>query len=134
MTFLYLGIANVPILLVGGIANIFTFYCLVTFKKKGSSKTSFGNLEILLLALNISDTYICLGNLPVKIVTYILNPNMKDKPKFLGYMDGIGFWSSSLIVILIAYNNYLKISSPHNYHDRMPTKRIYIFLALILMD
>ena len=49
------------------------------------------------------------------------------------YLDGICFCSSSLIVILIALNNYLKISSPHNYHDRMPKKRIYSFLALTLV-
>ena len=135
MIYLYLGIANIPILIVGGLANVFTFYCLVTFKQRNSQqrsqKASFGNLEILLLALNISDSFFCLGDLPVKIVIYILNPKMEDKPRFLGYMDGICFWSSSMIVILIAFNNYLKISSPHNYQDKMSRKRIYAFLALI---
>ena len=136
MIHFYLGIANIPILISGGILNIFAFYCLVTFKQRSrtqkSQKGSFGNLEILLLALNISDSFLCLGDLPVKIVIYILNPKMTDKPRFLGYLDGICFWSSSMIVILIAFNNYIKISSPHNYPDRMPRKRIYTFLALIL--
>ena len=133
MVYLYLGIVNIPLLIVGGLANLFTFYCLVTFKKKSSPKTSFGNLEILLLSLNISDTFMCLGNLPVKIATYILTEELTVKPTHLRYLDTIGFWSSSLIVILIAFNNYLKISSPHNYHSRMSRKRIYKILALILV-
>ena len=134
MEYFYLGIALIPLMLVGCVANLYTLYCLVKRKQRiGNVANKFGNLETLLLALTISDTVFCLGNLPVKTTIYLLHPAMKEKPRYLGYMDAACFWSSSLIIILIAANNYIKISRPQKYHQMLSRRRIQALVTVVVL-
>ncbi|XP_066922322.1 melanocortin receptor 5-like [Clytia hemisphaerica] len=133
MEYFYIGIALIPLFFVGSLANIYTLYCLVKRKQRKDVVRKFGNLETLLFTLTISDTIFSLGYLPIKITIYLLNPTMKEKPRYFGYMDAACFWSSTLITILIAANNYVKIFWPQKYHRLLSRKRIRALVILVML-
>ena len=127
----YLGIAFIPLSLIGGMTNLMALYCL--WKYRLAHIVRFGNQERLLLALNISDSFFCLVAIPLKIVTFMGSPVLPAKPLYVRYADSICLMSSTLMIISIAINNYIKISRPSKYDQLLSKKRVRILIGVAFL-
>ena len=103
---------NATLSFFGSILNILALYCFWKIKWQGS----LSNSDKLTLILNVWDTIFCVIFLPVKVITYVLSPEIKVKPTHLAMVDALNVVFSSLIIILIAFNRYIKIIKPVKHH------------------
>ena len=83
------------------------------------------------LALNTTDLFLCMVTLPLKIVTFITQPALVAKPLSILYFDAVYFWSSSLTILFIAINNYIKVSRPSKYDQMLSKKRMMVLISTI---
>ena len=129
MVLFYVGIAHIPLFVIGGILNTYVLYCLLKFKKKNNN-LQFGNLERLLLALNISDLLTCIVAVPIKIALYIIIKDTENSPiqKFSYLVDLFCQFSSVLITTMVAVNNCIKITRFSSYDSLMTSRRVNNFI------
>ena len=119
-----IAFAYIPIVIIGGVTNIVTFCCLVRFMSRNTNRQ--GNYERLALALNVFDSIFCMVAVPMKMYIYLLGIDAENKPLYLVSIEGICFWASSLLVVLIAGNSYFKMTRPVRYNATITAQRIYI--------
>ena len=120
---------NVPLSLIGSIINSTALYCLWYIKRN----SELSNSDKLVLTLNLADTVFSAIILPTKIMSYFLNPGLKSKPRYHGYMDGVNIVFTSFIISLIAFNRYIKISKAPRHHVIFSKIRLHRILAIILI-
>ena len=123
--YFHLGIVYIPISLIGGTINLTALYCLIKYRSRNI--TNFGNHEKLLTTLSFSDLFFCLVTLPLKIVTFMVNAEMETRPIYILYTTMVSFWSSTLLIVLIASNQYIIVSRPGKV---VPKKHIMFFIVL----
>ena len=140
MEYFFLGIAYIPLSIVGSILNVYGLYSLLKFIQK-KNHLEFGNFERLILALNISDSLTCSIGLPMKIILFMLNTTTLRKVKYVYSIDVICQLASLLLLTGISFNNYVKITKSPTKYGSMLTKRkinafivaVYIFSSLIFI-
>ena len=119
---------NIPLSLVGSILNVLALYCVWRNKRQ----SCLSNSDKLFLVLNVADSVYCMIILPVKVISYLLNPTMTVKPRYHGYLDALSFCFTSLTVILIAFNRFVKISKASRHHVILPSVRLHKLLLTAL--
>lgn len=120
---------NFSFALVGSILNVLALYCFWRIKRQNGN---LGNSDKLTLVLNIGDTVYCVIFLPVKVITYVLNPSYTVRPLHFSFIDSINFVFSSLTISLIAFNRFLKIAKSSKYHLILPTRRLHVLLFMTI--
>ena len=120
MDFLHIGYMNIPVSLAGIIANFLGLYCSWT-----NRRSILSNSDKLALTLNILNAVFCTFLLPIKIIWYLTYSTMNVKPLFIGYIDALKIIFTSLLITLIAFNRYIKISKASRHHVILSGSRIH---------
>ena len=116
---------NIPLSLIGSILNITALYCFWCTKRN----STLSNSDTLILALNTADTVFLAIILPSKFMSYIVEPELKSKPRYHGYMDAVNFSFTSFLISLIAINRYIKISKASRHHLILSKGRLHGILV-----
>ena len=119
---------NIPLSLIGSIINITALYCFWCTKRN----STLSNSDKLVLALNTADTVFLAIILPSKVMSYIVEPELKSKPRYHGYMDAVNFFFTSFLISLIAFNRYIKISKASRHHVILSKARLHGILMTAL--
>ena len=117
---------NIPLSLIGSIINITALYCLWCTKRN----STLSNSDTLVLSLNTADTVFLAIILPSKFMSYIVEPDLKSKPRYHGYMDAVNIYFTSFLISLIAFNRYIKISKASRHHIILSKARLRVILVL----
>ena len=111
---------NIPLSLIGSILNVIALYCLWCTKRN----STLSNSDKLILVLNTADTVFSAIILPTKVASYILEPDLRSKPRYHCYMDAVNIFFTSFVISLIAFNRYIKISKASRHHVILSRTRL----------
>ncbi|XP_066929412.1 probable G-protein coupled receptor 34 [Clytia hemisphaerica] len=126
----YFTVTNSLISVSGILGNFISLYCLWKLKR-GQGNVSLSNAEKLLLSLNIADLLKALIIIPYHIYYDLDKTTSTTKAVVNSYLMTVGFWTSSLIISLIALNRYIKITRAV-FYEQISSKRMTMYTILIL--